>query len=185
MGQDLTGRDLRAWRMSVNWSLEQCARALGYASRATVAKWESEELPVPTLPQLAIRWLMHVTPKRDIASAPRLARPKPRRWTTHEIAILTGFDSSPPGAILEMATQLGRSEHSISVRLTKLRKDGLAPKFDQTGRKRGAVGRKGPPPLPDTAAPHGRPASIMSDRSAPPADNGKGQWRSAVQGPQR
>lgn len=159
----MTGASLRAWRISVNWSMDQTARALGYASSSTVAKWETEDEPIPTLAQLAIRWLMHVTPRQIIGVQLPPARPKRRLWTTREIKALTGFDSSPAGAIIEMAIKLGRSESSISQKLAELRRKGLAPKYDQTGRRRGAKPpRRGPPPLAATLAP-ARPVSIMSD----------------------
>ena len=182
----MSGADLKAWRIGVNWSLERLARALGYAARATVSNWERGVMPIPTMAQLAIRWLMHITPKHVAVEPPRFAKPKPRLWTTREVALLTGFDSSPPGAILEMATSLGRSEHSVSIKLTNLRKLGLAPAYSQTGRRRGATGRKGPPPMPATLEAPKRPASLMSDsHSALQTSPQPTQWRSAVTGPQR
>ena len=179
----IDGDDLRAWRVSVNWTVHQLARAMGYAGGATITHWEKGTWKINTLAQLALRWLMHITPKYTApAAAMPLAKPKRRLWTTAEERLLLGFDSSPPGALLDMAIKLGRSRQSVSQRLLVLRKRGLAPKYSQLGRKRGARGRQGPPPLPETMTPPKAASGLMSDAYAVPVKRTV-EWRSAIAGP--
>ncbi len=185
----ITPGTLHAWRMAVGWTMERTAGELGYGSAASVVRWENGKLPIPHTVQVALRWLIHVTPENPAKIAPPMRKMASSRrpWLASELAQLMAMDTTPPGSMMEMALKLGRSHKAVVTAVVKLRNDGLMPRDSLwRRRKRGPKNKRiavasvptprfAPPALP----------SIMGDSFKNLAVPKPEEWRSAIQGPRR
>lgn len=170
--------------------MERLVGELGYAQAASVCRWENGTLSIPYVVELALRWLIHVTPAKPpgapVTAVRKFATTR-RRWRPSEIAMIAAMDTTPPGAILEIALKLGRSQKAVVNMIVKLRKAGDMPRDGRwrlrpRGPRNKRIGGAAPPVAPKEAA-ASRVPSIMGDdfkRLATPRPEG---WRSAIQGP--
>ena len=61
--EHLTGRDLKAWRKTNNYTHEQLLSLLGIKSRQTIINWEQSEEVLPRILRLALMALEYLPDK--------------------------------------------------------------------------------------------------------------------------
>ena len=54
---EIDGALLKHWRQRLGWSQDQAAKALGFAHRVSIVKFESGERSIDRWLELACRWL--------------------------------------------------------------------------------------------------------------------------------